>query len=298
MAVPLGKAVILGGRHGLLGQALTEALAASGAETLPLGRTELQTRGIDLTNPSQVARFLDAEEPDILFNAVGYTNVDQAEDEPEAAYILNRDLPAALGRASSGRATLLVHYSTDFVFSGPRDTPWTEADEPCPASVYGLSKLAGEQALLERYAGAVVVIRTAWLFGLHKTNFVHKILTLAREREAIGVVADQFGSPTSTRDLAHLSLALVRSGGRGLFHLVNAGRASWRDLAAEAVDAAGLSCRVDPIPTEAYPTKAVRPAYSVLDTSRFTRATGLTPPPWRESLRQYARQCLIPDTAG
>lgn len=138
----------------------------------------------------------------------------------------------------------------------------------------------------------LLIIRTAWLFGPGKMNFVAKILTLAHERESLSVVHDQLGSPTYTPDLAEHTLDLLEHDARGLFHLSNSGHASWCELAAEAVAAEGLDCHVDPVPTSAYPTKATRPAYSVLDISAFTELTGITPRPWPQALREYVHQLM------
>ncbi|HBR07121.1 MAG TPA: dTDP-4-dehydrorhamnose reductase [Desulfovibrio sp.] len=281
MTGPAGaKVAVLGGRRGLLGQALVRALAQ--AKALPLA---LCSEDFDPLDERALTRFLKREKPDWVVNAVGYTAVDQAEDEPEAAFRLNRDLPALLGRICAGRGLLLVHFSTDFVFDGTSQTPYRPGDEPNPLSVYGASKLAGEQAL----AGLAdtLILRTAWLFGPGRGNFVAKILDLARTREELTVVHDQEGSPTYTRDLADWTLALAASGTRGLLHLANAGRASWCELASEAIQLAGLPCRVRPILSAAWPTKAVRPPFSVLDTESFTQATGIAPRPWLQALRDY-----------
>lgn len=284
MSTVVGKTIVLGGRTGLLGRSLVPALAeADGvAEVLPTGREEL-----DVTSEGAVAEFLDRERPDTLMNAVAYTAVDQAEDEPEAARLLNAAVPAILGRQCMERGILLVHYSTDFVFGGQGLSPLSELNAPDPSSVYGATKLEGEGALRELGYDNLLILRTSWLFGPGKTNFVHKILGLAREREFLTVVDDQVGSPTYAPDLALHTLELIENDARGLFHLANSEPASWFELAAEAVRLAGIDCEVRPVPTSAYPTKARRPAYSVLDTAAFTAATGTTPRPWKEALQDY-----------
>jgi dTDP-4-dehydrorhamnose reductase len=218
---------------------------------------------------------------------MAYTQVDQAEDDSENAYRLNKRLPAVLAAQIKSRGALLAHYSTDFVFDGASNRPYATQDTPNPQTVYGQSKLAGEQAILDSGLEKFLIIRTAWLFGPWKTNFVRKMLELAAHRESLNVVHDQAGSPTYTKDLAENSIRLFSSGHLGLFHLVNVGKATWCELAQEAVRIAGLDCRVDPIPSSDYPQKAKRPAYSVLDTSRFTEATGVTPRGWDQALRDY-----------
>ena len=274
------KVAVLGGRRGMLGQALTRALERAKAVALPLS-----SQDFDPLDAPALEAFLAREKPDRVFNAVAYTAVDQAEDEPQAAFRLNRDLPALLGRVCAARGIRLLHFSTDFVFDGRGHEPLRPEDPTGPLSVYGASKLAGEEAL--RGLPGVVVARTAWLFGPGRTNFVEKIITLARSRATLTVVHDQEGSPTYTPDLAAMAVALAAKETTGVLHLANSGRATWCELAAEVVHLAGLPCRVQPIPTSAWPTKATRPAFSVLDTSAFTTATGMTPRPWNQALRDY-----------
>ena len=276
------KAVVLGGRTGLLGQSLVRALTDAGWAVTPLGRTD-----VDIFDAESLGALLDREECTALFNTVAYTQVDKAEAEPEEAFRLNERLPSLLGRLARPRSIRLVHYSTDFVFDGRAETPYAPDAPANPLSVYGMSKLKGERALLAQDVPGLLIIRTSWLFGPGRTNFVQKILDLAKTRDVLSVVHDQVGSPTYTLDLARNSVALVRAGGSGIHHLACAGRASWCELASEAVAAAGLHCDVRPITTDQYPTKARRPAYSVLDLSKFTAATGIKPRPWVQCLREY-----------
>jgi dTDP-4-dehydrorhamnose reductase len=276
------KALVLGGKLGLLGRSLVAALEDAGVETAPYASAE-----IDLFDPDAVDDLLDREEPDVVFNAVAYTQVDQAEEEPDAAYRLNKRLPAMLAARLKGRGTALVHYSTDFVFDGASRRPYAVDDEPHPLCVYGQSKLDGERALLDSGLDKLLIIRTAWLFGPGKTNFVRKMLDLAAERDTLRVVHDQTGSPTYTKDLAEHSIKLLHTGEFGLFHLVNAGKASWCELAQEALRVAGKDCLVEPIPSSSFPQKARRPEYSVLDTSRYAEAAGASPRSWDKALRDY-----------
>ena len=280
------KALVLGGRTGMLGQALVQALDKAGWKTVAHGRDD-----VDVCDFTKLAEFIDSHKPDVVFNAIAYTQVDRAEDEPEQAYLLNRDLPKALGRIAGQQGFRLVHYSTDFIFDGRNTRPYTLSDEPNPLSVYGKSKFAGENALLRAGLPGLLILRTAWLFGPGRKNFVLTILTLAKNREQLGVVHDQIGSPTYTVDLAHYTLSLLqKEGAQGIFHVVNSGQASWCELAAEAVNLAGLRCAINAITTEQYPTKAVRPAYSVLSTEKFTNWTGVAPRPWVQALRDYVFQ--------
>ena len=277
-----GRAIVLGGQTGLLGRPLTRALAEAGYAVWPTTRGEL-----DPCDADAVARALDTFEATHLFNTVAYTAVDAAEDDTAGAYRLNRDLPALLARACGRAGTLFVHYSTDFVFDGKKGAPYGEEDPTAPESVYGASKLAGERAILELGLARYQILRTAWLFGPDKKNFVATILGLARDREELRVVGDQIGSPTYTVDLAGWSADLAATGVSGLFHAVGSGQASWCDLAAEAVTAAGLPCRVTPIPSSGYPQKAKRPGYSVLSTAKLAAAIGREPRPWIQTVREY-----------
>ena len=276
------SAVVLGGKTGLLGQALCMAMTRRGWTVHAPGRADL-----DLFDRPAVEDYLTRTGADILFNTVAYTKVDQAEDEPSEAARLNRQLPLVLGQAVRNAGVRLVHYSTDFVFNGRKTTPYTTEDQPDPRSVYGSTKLQGERELLALGLPGLLIIRTSWLFGPCKINFVTRILELAAARPELSVVHDQVGSPSYTPDLAANSLALVDAGATGLFHLANSGQASWCELAAEAVRGADLPCRVKPSTSAQYPQKAVRPAYSVLDLSKFTAATGITPRPWLQALREF-----------
>lgn len=275
-------AVVLGGKTGLLGQALSMALTRRGWTVHALGREDL-----DIFDRPAVENFLARTGAGLLFNTVAYTKVDQAEDEPAEASRLNRQLPLILGQAARSTGVRLIHYSTDFVFNGKKSTPYTVTDPPDPRSVYGQTKLQGERELLALNLPGLLIIRTSWLFGPCKMNFVTRILELAAQRPELSVVHDQVGSPSYTPDLAANSLALVEKEAEGIFHLANSGQASWCELADEAVRGADLPCRIKPIPSSEYPQKADRPAYSVLDLSAFTAATGITPRPWLQALREF-----------
>lgn len=284
-----GRAIVLGGKTGLLGRSLVNALSDIGFTVRPTTRGEL-----DPFDAAAVAGALETFKATHLFNTVAYTAVDAAEDDIEEAYRLNRDLPALLAKACGQAGAMFIHYSTDFVFNGAKTSPYMEEDPTDPQSVYGASKLAGEQAILELGLPKYQILRTAWLFGPGKKNFVATILKLAKDREVLRVVGDQIGSPTFTPDLAGWSADLAVTGATGLFHTVGAGEASWCDLAAEAVIAAGLPCRVVPIPSSDYPQKAKRPAYSVLSNAKLTEAIGREPRPWIQTVREYVYGQLHP----
>jgi dTDP-4-dehydrorhamnose reductase len=276
------KVIVLGGVTGLLGVPLTQALRQAGHEVLPT------TRGtLDPFDREAVVAAVRAFAADWIVNTIAYTAVDKAEDEPDEAARLNRVLPGNLARICQETGAGLVHYSTDFVFDGKKTSPYAETDPVDPQSVYGKTKLAGERAILEVGLEKHLILRTAWLFGPGKTNFVEKILGFAKTRDVLKVVHDQIGSPTFTGDLSGMTVDLVQAGATGLFHTVNSGRASWCELASEAVSTAGINCEVLPITSAEYPQKAKRPAYSVLDTGRFAAAVGHAPRPWIQALREY-----------
>jgi dTDP-4-dehydrorhamnose reductase len=281
------RAAVLGGHTGLLGIPLVKSLRSACFEVRALGRADF-----DVLDPKALGEFLDDYKPNWVFNTVAYTAVDKAEDHPDEAAKLNKTLPGMLARLCAMRGAGLVHYSTDFVFDGTKTTPYTEEDGVNPTGVYGRSKLDGEREIMASGLDRWLILRTAWLFGSAKSNFVHKIIGLAQSREELSVVHDQLGSPTYTPDLADYSLALLKAKATGLFHVVNGGRASWCELATEALTAAGLKCRIRPITTAEYPLKATRPPYSVLDTGKFTKATGVSPRPWLQALRDYVYRDL------
>jgi dTDP-4-dehydrorhamnose reductase len=281
------RVAILGGRTGLLGQALTKAFGRAGAMAFPLSRKDC-----DVLDPLCVEKWLDRNDPDLLINATGYTQVDLAEDEPEKAFALNATAPPLLATLAARRAIPFIHYSTDFVFNGSKHSPYTEYDEANSTSVYGISKADGERGLLKLGYDRTLIIRISWLFGPGRTNFVKKILGLAATRRNLSVVNDQIGSPSYTPDIAENTIRLVERDASGIFHLANSGETSWHGLANTAVNLANTDCTVSPVPTSAYPTKAVRPSYSVLDLAKFTRTTGATPRRWEDALRQYVLEDL------
>ncbi|MDR2695061.1 MAG: dTDP-4-dehydrorhamnose reductase [Deltaproteobacteria bacterium] len=281
-------ALVLGGHTGLLGQALMDALKLAAWRAVPLGRQDGKILDVDF-----LARKIRRTAPDVIFNAIAWTQVDLAEEHPSEAMALNRGLVSSLVHCIKDSAVRLVQYSTDFVFSGAKQTPYTTEDAPKPESVYGMTKLAGEQALGALPPEQYCIVRTAWLFGPGRNNFVSTILNACRKRDSIDVVHDQTGSPTYTRDLAQWSLKLAELGAGGIFHAVNGGQASWCDLACEAVSLAEAQCRVHPISSAQWPQKAKRPPFSVLDAGRLAQA-GIVPRPWPLALREYLYREYLP----
>lgn len=279
----MATALILGGDTGLVGQALVRVLAAQGWQTRCLGRRDGNLLDMEFLR----AAMLDAA-PDVVFNALGWTRVDDAEAHPEEALLANRTLPDALARTLAALGSgHLVHFSTDFVFSGPHNGPWRETDTPDPLSVYGKTKLAGEEAVLRALPERSCVVRTAWLFGPGRKNFVTTILEACQRRDAVSVVHDQVGSPTYTLDLARWCACLAEARATGIWNAVNSGTASWCELAAEAIALTSGPCRVEPISAADWPQCAPRPVYSVLDNTRLAEFLGEKPRPWPRALRDY-----------
>lgn len=278
-------ALVLGGATGMLGQALVKAATLKGWTVHCLGRKDGP-----VTSQEFLEERLGALNPDFIFNAIAYTAVDDAEEHSDEALALNRNFPALLGRIVRNSSSHLLHFSTDFVFNGKNRKPYTEADSTDPLCVYGASKLGGEQAL----AGLVnaCVIRTAWLFGPGRKNFVDTILKVARAQPQVTVVHDQVGSPSYSVDVAAMALALANTRSTGVVHAVNGGQASWCELACEAIDLANVHSTVVPITTDQWPQKARRPSYSVLNTEHLTTLTNIRPRPWPLALREYIFESL------
>lgn len=285
------KTIVLGGRNGMLGRALSTAAAGKGWSVVTNAPGEIDYFSKDLYNV--LSAFVDKHEPECIFNSVAYTDVDKAEAEEDKAAVLNKNVPAILARVVKTRPVKLVHYSTDFVFDGKKTIPYTVDDQPNPISVYGRSKYAGEMAINEVSPENYAIIRTAWLYGPGKKNFVQTILRICRERGETGVVFDQIGSPTYAKDLADHTLALIELEAKGLFHIVNSGQASWCELAAEAVNYAQLECQITPVTSAAFGSKVARPTYSVLDCTSFTQITGIVPRSWAQALREYLMLDLV-----
>ncbi|MBU2550039.1 MAG: dTDP-4-dehydrorhamnose reductase [Proteobacteria bacterium] len=270
--------VVLGAR-GLVGTALMKALARK--SPLALNRSEC-----DLTNADQILKVMDRLRPRMFFNAAAFTDVDACETRPGEAYRINALGPGYLAQAAREIGCLLVHLSTDFVFDGRIDRPYTEEDRPAPLSVYGRTKLAGEEAVRDA-GGDWLVVRTAWVFGGRGRGFPWRILDLAREGRSLSVVDDQWGCPTSASDLAKGLTALAEVGARGLVHLANDGRTTWWELARRTLDLAGLAgTPVERISSRDLGRPAPRPVFSVLDTSRYSRLTGSRPRPWEIALAE------------
>ena len=267
------------------------------SDLLPL----LKTRGevitgdlpdFDITDLDSSRRTLHEARPDVVINCAAYTAVDKAEEEKERAYAVNGRGAGNLALICRDIRSKLIHISTDFVFDGKNNRPYVEDAGVNPLSVYGSSKLAGE-ALVSESSDENLTIRTSWLFGLHGNNFVKTIMRLAGEREELGIVFDQTGTPTYTKDLAEAILNLIDSEARGIYHFSNEGVCSWYDFAYAVIENMRRKGhpiklkRLNPIRTEDYPLPAERPAYSVLDKGKYKKLTSKNIPHWSEGLKQY-----------
>jgi dTDP-4-dehydrorhamnose reductase len=282
--------VLVTGSSGQLGYELMKRCPA-GTECRGVDLPE-----VDITSREQVLGLCGEFRPDVLINAAAYTAVDRAESEEEAARRVN--VEGAENAASACRllGCRLIHISTDFVFDGASRRPYRITDQPAPLGVYGKTKLLGEKAVLKELPGAAVV-RTSWLYSSHGGNFVKTMLRLMGETEELRVVCDQVGSPTWAGGLAAaLWLLVKRPEEKGIFHWSDLGVASWYDFAVAVYEEALLlgilrhGVQVIPVPSEAYPTQARRPSYSVMDTARIRDALGISGVHWRENLRTMLRE--------
>ncbi len=277
------RVLIIGG-HGQLGFELQRS-APGNLDVVTIGRPE-----IDITDSDSIERIVQQFQPGVIINAAAYTAVDKAESEEQQAWLVNHKGAENLAAAAAGSDIRLIHVSTDFVFEGNNCRPRQPDDATLPRNVYGKSKLAGERAVLQQTENALVV-RTSWLYSSQGHNFVKTMLRLMGERDSIGIVVDQVGTPTWANMLAKTLWELVATDAKGIYHCSNNGVASWYDFAVAIQEEAvsiGLLQRtiaVTPIKTEAYPLPAERPVYSVLDVSATEQLLGRQLPHWRAGLR-------------
>ncbi len=269
----------------MLGTELMQAFASTHTTT------GLDIAELDITDRRQCAARVEDLQPEVIINAAALTAVDYCETHEEEAFLVNAEGAGNLAVAAAYSGALLVHYSTDYVFDGTRAEPYCEEDPTGPRSVYGRSKLRGEEMV--RLSGTKhLILRTAWLFGCHGKNFIRTILQAAREHRPLRVVDDQRGSPTYARDLAACTVKLVSACCRGTYHVTNRGACSWYELARFSVDCSGIKgVTVSPVPSSEYPRPAARPANSVLVNARLERE-GFGPlRPWQEAVREYIYEC-------
>lgn len=305
------KTLILGAR-GQLGRAFAESETLRSRGPVVLATRDGAMAGMaptevaDLAEPETLTALLDRVHPDLIINAAAYTAVDRAEAEEVLATIINGEAPGVIGRWAAAHGALVVHYSTDYVFDGNADRPYSTDTAPAPLNAYGRSKLLGEQTL-RRSGASHFIFRTAWVYSAHGNNFFRTMLRLAREREELRVVGDQCGTPTTTDLIVDASLAAIDMWQKtpahqrhllsGTEHLVAGGSTSWHGFATAIMEEAvaqGLlpapGPRIIPVGTKDYPTPAKRPAWSVLDSSGFSQRFGVTLPDWRAGLNKVINE--------
>ena len=280
------KNILITGANGQLGNEM---------RVLALGHPEYtyfftDVEELDICDEQAVMDFVQANAIDCIVNCAAYTAVDKAEENVELCDKLNHLAPGYLAKAAASRGAALIQVSTDYVFDGTHHVPYVETDETCPASVYGRTKLAGEQALFAVCPEAMV-IRTAWLYSEYGNNFVKTMLRLGTERERLNVVFDQVGSPTYAGDLAFAMLAVLEQAEKGTFvpgiyHYSNEGVCSWYDFAVKIMELGGRNCQVFPIESKDYPAKAHRPHFSVLNKAKIKDTFRVSVPHWEVSLRK------------
>lgn len=284
--------ILITGAFGQLGREL--ALQGTVADDIQCILTDLDS--LDITDRQTIGDYLEKYRPEYVINCAAYTAVDLAEREPEKARLLNADGPANLAEFCKITGTSMIHISTDYVFSGMACLPYEETSPGDPRSVYGLTKLEGEERVLAALPTAIIV-RTSWLYSPFGNNFVKTMLRLGRERDEVRVVFDQTGTPTYAKDLALALLHIIRQAEvdkdnwkPGIYHYSNEGVCSWFDFARAIFDAAGISTHVVPVVSGEYPTAAQRPHYSVLNKSKFKNAFQLNIPYWKDSLQDCIKR--------
>jgi dTDP-4-dehydrorhamnose reductase len=280
--------ILLTGAKGMLGSDLCNELIASGHDVVQSDILPDATF-LDITSPQSIKEALVNDKPDWVINCAAYTKVDDCETDEKMATLLNGTAPGYLAAECCRQGIKLMQISTDYVFDGTKPGPYHEEDPVNPINAYGRGKLKGEQAIM-RSLKDFCIIRAQWLFGANGPNFVDTVLRLAKERGSLDVVNDQFGSPTSSRDLSKAIRILLEQDARGIFHVCNRGKASWFELARKAVELCLLPATVNPVTTDRFPRPARRPANSILSTKKFTRATGKIMPPWQIALYEYLKK--------
>jgi dTDP-4-dehydrorhamnose reductase len=286
----MAQRIFIAGKHGQVAQALGRAYKLRSDNVVMVGRSN-----ISVTNASDLLSAVMAFNPDVVINAAGYTAVDKAEDDKEAAFAINRDGARFVAAAAKAAGVPVIHLSTDYVFDGGKPAPYVETDPTNPLNVYGESKLAGEVAVAS-CSSNYVILRTSWVCSPIGHNFVKTMLRLAHDRDEVAVVDDQWGCPTFAADLAavivsigdKLASADDRSRFCGIYHASGAGETTWyrfaREIMAQSAAKGGPACRVRAIASREYPTRAKRPAYSCLDCSKIKRVFDITPAGWQISL--------------
>lgn len=277
----MNKHILVTGANGQLGSEIRQMVKDSTDYYLFTDITEL-----DITDTIAISNIIDSKNIDIIINCAAYTNVDKAEQEAELANLLNNIAVSNLAKVAAEKNLLLIHISTDYIFDGKGYIPYTEGCKPSPLNTYGNTKLAGEQGVIDSGC-KYIIIRTSWLYSQWGSNFVKTMLNLTAERDSLGVIFDQIGTPTYAGDLANAIIGIINSEKLekvGIYHFSNEGVCSWYDFAQEINSINGNYCQIKAIHSTDYPSKALRPHYSVLDKSKFKETFAVEIPYWKESL--------------
>jgi dTDP-4-dehydrorhamnose reductase len=275
--------VIVTGAKGQLGTDLVYLLADRGYEVYGYGRKEL-----DITNFDQVKQVINEVNPDVVIHAAAYTKVDLAESEPDQAFLINAYGTRNVAIASEAVGAKLVYISTDYVFDGTANTPYNEFAQTNPLSVYGKSKLAGEQFVRDLHP-KFYIVRTSWVYGKHGNNFVKTMLKLAQERDELMIVHDQVGCPTYTVDLANCILELIQTEKYGVYHVSNSGHCSWYEFAKAIFEESGIEIKINPCTTKDFPRPAPRPPYSVFEHMALRLNGFKEMKHWKEALKSFLK---------
>ena len=276
------KRILVTGANGQVGSELQSLAAQSQDHFMFVNRTTL-----DLSAADAITAYFEENSFDAVINCAAYTAVDKAESDESMAYAVNHKAVEMLADIAKAKEMQLIHISTDYVFDGTAHSPYVERDTANPQSVYGASKLAGEEAILKIKPKNAIIIRTSWLYSSFGSNFVKTMLRLGKEREELGVVSDQIGTPTYARDLAKSILELIpkiKNEKVEIYHYANEGVCSWYDFAKEIMSLAKIECQINPIETIAYPTPAKRPHCSLLNKAKIKKTFDLAIPYWKDSL--------------
>ena len=277
--------VLITGANGQLGKSIRKYAPSYPKHTF----TYTDFEDLDITDFKKLKKYLSTNQFDVLINCAAYTAVDNAEEEKDKAQLLNVIATEYLARLTNEFNIFLIHISTDFIFDGRKNSTYTEKDTPFPLSIYGKTKADGEKAVMKK-AGNAAIFRTSWLYSEFGNNFIKTIIRLAKERDSLNIVNDQFGTPTYASDLANCILKTLPTMkqiiGVEIFNYSNEGETSWYGFAKAIVEIIGISCDINPIPTKDYPLPAQRPAYSVLRKDKIKSKFDIAIPQWEESLRK------------
>lgn len=282
--------ILVTGANGQLGTELRNITASSRNRYIfsdVISLPGVETVNLDITNIEAIRIICESERIDVIVNCAAYTNVDKAEDDTQMAMLINSTAAGNLARVAGERGATLIHISTDYVFNGRTAIPYKEDHPTAPLGVYGSTKLAGEKEI-EKSGCRWIILRTAWLYSPYGRNFVKTMRQLTAERDSLKVVFDQVGTPTYARDLASLISTIIDRGmldRTGIYHFSNEGAISWYDFAKAICELCGNTCDIKPCHTGEYPTKAVRPHFSVFDKTKVKETFGIAIPYWKDSLK-------------